>query len=90
MILCLLIIEKKMNKEDIEWLRVMEGIPKSVHVMYNKNSVDSDAVTDRVQVYSRPMHVNSLEYIVEQVVEKVTKRKAYVVTESTSGYILNL
>ena len=79
-----------MNKEDIERLRITEGICKSVPVMYNENSVGSNAITDRVQVHSRPIHVNSLENIVKQVVEEVTKRKAYVVTEGTAGYILNL
>ena len=62
----------------------------SPEYMYNKNSVGSNAITDRVQVHSRPIHVNSLENIVKQVVEEVTKRKAYVVTEGTAGYILNL
>lgn len=47
-------------------------------------------LTDRVQVHSWPIHVNSLENIVKQVVEEVTKRKAYVVTEGTADYILNL
>ena len=79
-----------MNKEDIEWLRVMEGIPKSVPVKYNKNRAGYNATTDRVPVHSRPIHVNSLEKIVQEVVEKVTKHKVYVVTESTVGYILNL
>ena len=79
-----------MNKEDIEWLRITEGICKSVPVMYNENRVGSNAITDQVQVHSRPIHVNSLENIVKQVVEEVTKRKAYVVTEGTAGYILNL
>ncbi|MCD6455826.1 MAG: hypothetical protein J7K81_03430 [Methanophagales archaeon] len=58
--------------------------------MYSDNSVGPNAITDRVQVHSRPIHANSLENIVKQVVEKVTKRKAYVITEGTAGYILNL
>ncbi|RJS76183.1 hypothetical protein CW713_11465 [Methanophagales archaeon] len=79
-----------MNKEDTGWLRITEGICKSVPVMYNENRVGSNAITDRVQVYSRPMHANSLENIVKQVVEEVTKRKVCVITESTAGYVLNL
>jgi len=79
-----------MNKKDIEWLRITEGICKSVPVMYSDNSVGPNALTDRVQVHSRQIHVNSLENIVKQVVEEVTKRKAYVVTDGTAGYILNL
>ncbi len=73
-----------MNKEDIEWLRMMEGIPNSVPVN------DSGAIADLVQVYSRPIHVNSFENIVKQAVEKVTKRKVYVVTENATGYIWNI
>ena len=47
-----------MNKEDIEWLRITEGICKSVPVMYNENRVGSNAITDRVPVHSGKLKKN--------------------------------